>query len=398
MEEIHLLFRAFDLKPSLRRDIHNVPLSSDEKQMMRHILRLASAIMEAGAISDQDTVKSASDHNRRSIKEEEDSGSCSDSVSGREKYSDTDSDCAQSPSDDYSNEEKDQGDRSQNKDEDEDEDDEDEDDDEQTQSDDASDLGMGQSTFQLPQGLRLELSEALLQLLMMFWTYQSQDGAMTSSTVVHFAAVLGIHPSSLAYRNAYDYTPDLAALVWVGRLLFLEYSLPRFSYDTLVYRWPCRAEYRSHPERLEMIRTKYMLRGCYSPLAELIELKAFGKSIVRREGARATLTWAPDGGSFTIGNHKVIRLSDFCSTYRTAIAQVQELVVELMLGWDPQIDVSMIRDDLACQTPGWSFIDHPKNQLAGAYKAMARRAWSSSFRGKALAEAGHWLPGSCLRT
>jgi hypothetical protein len=49
-----------------------------------------------------------------------------------------------------------------------------------------------------------------------------------------------------------------------------------------------------------------MLRGSYSPLAELIKLKAFGKSIVRREGARATLTWAPDGGSFTIGNHKVI--------------------------------------------------------------------------------------------
>lgn len=27
---------------------------------------------------------------------------------------------------------------------------------------------------------------------------------------------------------------------------------------------------------------------------------------------------------------------------------------------------------------------------------MTRRAWSSSFHGKALAKAGHWLPGSCL--
>ncbi|KAH6977630.1 hypothetical protein EDB80DRAFT_738121 [Ilyonectria destructans] len=223
------------------------------------------------------------------------------------------------------------------------------------------DLRASQATFRLPQGIRLELLEALLQLLMMFWTYQSQDEAMTCSTIVHFVAVLGIHLLSLAYRNAYDYTPDLAALVWVGRLLFLEYSLPRFSYDTL-----------------------------------LIELKAFGKSIARREGARATLTWAPDGGSFTIGNHKVIRLSEFCTTYRAAIAQVQELVAELMLGWDPVIDLSAIRDDLTCQTPGWSFLDHSENRLSGAYKAMARRAWSSTFRGKALAKSGHWLPGPCL--
>ncbi|KAH6985415.1 hypothetical protein EDB80DRAFT_590452, partial [Ilyonectria destructans] len=207
--------------------------------------------------------------------EEEDSqsysGSNSDSQSESDSENDSDSgytDC----SDNDSKKDEDRGDRSQ-----------DDDDDE--------------ATFRLPQGIRLELSEALLQLSMMFWTYQSQDGAMTCSTIVHFVAVLGIHPSSLAYRNAYDYTPDLAALVWVGRLLFLEYSLPRFSYDTLVYRWPCRAAYPSHPERLEAIRTKYMLRGCYSPLAELIELKAFGKSIARREGARATLTWAPDGGS-----------------------------------------------------------------------------------------------------
>ena len=208
---------------------------------------------------------------------------------------------------------------------------------------------------------------------------------MTSSTIVHFAAVLGVHQSSLAYRNAYDYATDLAALLWICRLLFLEYSLPRLSYDTLVYRWPCRAEYLKHRERLEAIRTKYMLRGCYSPLAKLIELEAFGKSIVRREGARATLTWAPGGGSFTIGNHKVIQLSEFCTTRRAAITQVQELVTELMLAWDPAINLSTIHDDLTCQSPGWRFLGRPKNRLSVTHKAMARRGWSSKFRGRALA-------------
>lgn len=67
-----------------------------------------------------------------------------------------------------------------------------------------------------------------------------------------------------------------------------------------------------------------------------------------------------------------------------------------MLGWDPAIDLSAIRDDLSCQAPGWSFPDHSENRLSGAYKAMARRAWSSIFRGQALAKAGHWLPGPCF--
>ena len=381
------IFRAFDLDPSLRREIHSVPLGSDDKQMMREVFHLASAIVDSGEREDHDAAESASAHHSDNIDDAEDQD-CKNyrgNISSCTNSSDCDSDCAYSPSENCSSEEEDQDDISQ-----------DDGEDEFMQCDDISDLGVGQPTFQLPRGLRLQLLEALLQLSMMFWTYQSQDGAMTSSTIVHFAAVLGVHPSSLAYRNAYDYTPDLAALVWVGRLLFLEYSLPKFGYDTLLYRWPCRAEYSSHPERLEAIRSKYMLRGCYTPLAELIELKAFGKSIIRREGARATLTWAPDGSSFTIGNHKVIRLSDFCSTYHTAITQVQDLVTELMLGWSPQVSVSAIQDDLACHTPGWSFLDHPKNQFTGVYRAMARRAWSSSFRGKALAEAGHWLPGSCL--
>ncbi|KAH8648120.1 hypothetical protein BGZ61DRAFT_469785, partial [Ilyonectria robusta] len=211
-----------------------------------------------------------------------------------------------------------------------------------------------------------------------------KDGIMASSTIIYFTAVMGVHRSSLAYRDAYNSTPDLAALIWVGRLFFLEYSLPLYSYDTLAYVWPARRTYPSQPERLEAIRVKYMLRGCHSPLSELVELKAFGKSIIRQEGPRGNLTWALDGRSFTIGDNKVVRLSKFCATYQAAIAQ------------EPMVDLSTIRDDLTCRQPGWCFLDKPENNLAGTYKAMARRAWSSSFRGQALAKAGHWLPGPCL--
>lgn len=48
-------------------------------------------------------------------------------------------------------------------------------------------------------GTRLELSEALFQLSMMFWTHQNQAGDMTMLTIVHFTGVIGIYLSSLAF-------------------------------------------------------------------------------------------------------------------------------------------------------------------------------------------------------
>ncbi|KAJ3454216.1 hypothetical protein MRS44_018110 [Fusarium solani] len=61
----------------------------------------------------------------------------------------------------------------------------------------------------------------------------------------------------------------------------------------------------------------------------------------------------------------------------------------------PAVDLSAIRDDLTCRLPGWCFLEKAENGLTGFYKAIARRAWSSSFRGQALAKTGHWLPGPC---
>ncbi|OAQ57815.2 DEAD/DEAH box helicase domain-containing protein [Pochonia chlamydosporia 170] len=340
------VFRALAHKPVLRREIYNVPLEGEE---------LAETITESSS-------------------DEQDEDDQEMSEDGSESFHEAHSDS--------------EGESEEDAEEQEDEDDED---------DDIQDEnGVLDHVFHLPTGTRLKLCEALFQLSMMFWIYQCPAGTMSSSTLIHFTAGMGVHRSSLAFRDAYNSTPMLAAVIWIGRLMFLEYSLPLYNYNTLVCTWPSRDAYPSQPARLETIRAKYMLRGCYSPLSELIELKAMGRSIVKREGVPGNLTWAPDGHSFTIGNAKVVRLSEFCTTYQAAISNVQERVAEMMLGWQPEVDLSQVRDDLTCRLPGWCFLDKPENNLGNIYKAMARRAWSSTFRGQALARAGHWLPGPCL--
>ncbi|KAL5611011.1 hypothetical protein FOBRF1_007128 [Fusarium oxysporum] len=135
--------------------------------------------------------------------------------------------------------------------------------------------------FSLPSGLWLHLSEAIFQLSMMFWTYQQPTGDMSASAIIHYTAVLGIHGPSLAFHSAHGSSSRLAALVWIGRLLFLEYAVPVYAYNSLDFAWPCRKAYSSQPDRISFIRCKYLLRGCYTPFGELIELKAFAKSIVK---------------------------------------------------------------------------------------------------------------------
>jgi hypothetical protein len=66
------------------------------------------------------------------------------------------------------------------------------------------------------------ISETIFQLLVLFWTDLSTDGMLESKAIVHFSGVLGIHPYELAYRTAYDYTPYLSALLWIGILIILE--------------------------------------------------------------------------------------------------------------------------------------------------------------------------------
>ncbi|EXK24209.1 hypothetical protein FOMG_19053 [Fusarium oxysporum f. sp. melonis 26406] len=206
--------------------------------------------------------------------------------------------------------------------------------------------------FSLPSGLWLHLSEAVFQLSMMFWTYQEPTGDMSASTIIHYTAVLGIQGPSLAFHLAHSSSPRLAALMWIGRLLFLEYAVPVYAYNTLDLVWPSRTAYPSQPDRISSIRYKYLLRGCYSPFGELIELKAFAKSIVKRDGVPGNLTWAPDGQSFTIGDDKKVLLSEFCETHHKAVATVQE-------------------------------------------QALLHKLQKASFRGTPFAKSGHWNAETC---
>jgi hypothetical protein len=257
---ICFVFRILQYPPRQRKEVYNLRLGPNEVKMMQHILYLVGQLQlgEDGHVSDS-------------------SDSSDDEPRGQDWYRDCDSDIPSGPEntdidqdfDTTTDEDVDLGE------------------DEEVGEDQIS--GYEGSDFCLPSGYWLRLSEALFQLSMMFWTHQDRAGNMSSSAIIHYKAVMRIKQQSLAFHSAHNSTSELAGLIWIGRLLFLEYALPVHSYATLVYEWPCRDHFPSQPDRLDAIRKKYLIRGCYTPFGEIIELKAFAK---QRCGT-ATVSIAP---------------------------------------------------------------------------------------------------------
>ncbi|KAH7120445.1 hypothetical protein B0J13DRAFT_599615 [Dactylonectria estremocensis] len=75
------------------------------------------------------------------------------------------------------------------------------------------------------------------------------------------------------------------------------------------------------------------------------------------------------------------------------MAQVYEQVNEMMLGWDPSIDLSTIRDDLTCRTAGWFKIQQlvlrkTENNLGNIWKTLLHRLESASFHSQPFIKSG----------
>ncbi|KAI8411163.1 hypothetical protein FOFC_07757 [Fusarium oxysporum] len=243
---ICFVFRVLQYPSWQRKEVYNLRLGSNEIKMMQHVLYLAGQLQlgEDGHVSD-------------SSDSEDDESCCQDCHYDWEIPPD-----------------------SENTDIDQDID---------TSIDDAEEVGEKQipgseeSDFHLPNGYWLQLSEALFQLSMMFWTHQDPAGNMSSSAIIYYTAVMGIQQRSLTFDSAYNSTSELAGLMWIGRLLFLEYALPVYSYATLAYEWPCRDHYPSQPDRLDAIRKKYLIRGCYTHLGKSSSSKHLPSQLSREK-------------------------------------------------------------------------------------------------------------------
>lgn len=239
---------------------------------------------------------------------------------------------------------------------------------------------------QLTPAMQVWLQESLFELSVEILQNDSAslEGDVFANPLVHFAAILGIQRSTYAFQGPQDYTCHLSALIWVARVLLVEYALPLRAYRT--QGWPDRSAYYNQGQRLSTARSFAMYRTHY-PMAELLSLLAYGMAINRTQERPGFIQWTPDQQTVHLkGLHAGITMERFrCWVQGVVCATTRLLDTSLLLGLRPLVTMSQLWDHLEEKAPRFSFLNVDGNRLVVGCQAL-------------LAICEHPLAGKPLRT
>ena len=97
----------------------------------------------------------------------------------------------------------------------------------------------------------------------------------------------GISNRFVRFNEPYNYTSYVAGLMWMSRLLMMEYALPSREYATL--NWPSHEAYENKGERFKHLHRDHMVLGSFAPMHRLISTLAYGKERVKAIGRPSLL-------------------------------------------------------------------------------------------------------------
>jgi hypothetical protein len=229
-----------------------------------------------------------------------------------------------------------------------------------------------------------KLAELVFRLSMFCCTEVFTDGQPSSSLLVYYSGVLGCTDDGSTFRRPRDYTPQLSALIYIQRLLLLEFALP---YRTYTYVGLKRRPHCGQLERLNDVRLECMVFGSLTPLGEFQSLRAFGRKLARSDTPSFMVRWSDDGQILSYDD-TTISMADFRNFGHSLIERVEALCDKLMFNWTPEVDLNRVKDDMSNTKEGYSFIQHPANDLAAAYLTLSTRACTA--RGDGLLKDGKW--------
>ena len=136
------------------------------------------------------------------------------------------------------------------------------------------------------------IAEKVMELSIAFVTQYFPADNDRLSPVVHFGDVLGINNRYEKFNEPYNYTSNVAGLIWMMRLLMMEYALPSREYTSL--GWPSHEAYERSVERLKSFCRKHLVQGSFSPMSHLISVLMYGRQIIKRVGRLSLMFWDTD--------------------------------------------------------------------------------------------------------
>ncbi|PVH71650.1 hypothetical protein DL98DRAFT_613859 [Cadophora sp. DSE1049] len=196
-----------------------------------------------------------------------------------------------------------------------------------------------------------KLAELAFRLSVFLATEPFTDRQPSSSLLVYYSGVLGCTEDGLTFRRPKDYTPQLSVLIYIQRLLLLEFALSYKAYTYVCL--PCRSRY-GQLERLNEVRLETMVFGCLTPLGEFISLRSRRRKLARADPPSFLARWSDDGQTFYY-NDTSISMVNFRTFGHSLVDRAKALCRSLMFGWFPNVNLSQVKDDMSNTLRGYSF-------------------------------------------
>jgi hypothetical protein len=234
-----------------------------------------------------------------------------------------------------------------------------------------------------------QVAEKVMQLSITFITQYFPSGDDLHSPLVHFADILGISNRFGRFSEAYNYTSYIAGLMWMTRLLMMEYTLPSRDYTTL--GWSSHEVYENKGERLKQFHRDHLTRGSFSPMNRLICVLAFGKETIKAVGRPGLLVWDPDYEGVKV-KEVHLRLDVFKQFVRDGIKSTKNILQEeLFFGMNlPIIDLKMIDDIFGNIEPSYSFLKESADKLSNGCEFMLNLMKSINPSRQLIDAQGRW--------
>ncbi|EXL40293.1 hypothetical protein FOCG_17181 [Fusarium oxysporum f. sp. radicis-lycopersici 26381] len=230
-----------------------------------------------------------------------------------------------------------------------------------------------------------ELLQYVFGLSISLCTQSLIDGQPSSTILIFAGGILGFSPGLNTFLPARSYTSYLSGLIYIQRLIILEYALPLRDYPALgITRRPRTRQL----ERLEVTRKTYMVSGAQSAFEEMMSLRNYGRVMAQSDPLTFLLRWSDDSQTVFYGDILQVTMSDFRRLPRYFIDEAESLCDDMMFGWKPTIDLSKLKDDMTNMSRGFSFVQHPDNQLQAAYLELLDKA--CTMRRHGLYRNGSW--------
>jgi hypothetical protein len=184
---------------------------------------------------------------------------------------------------------------------------------------------------------------------------------------VYFTSILGFSHDLQGFQGPRNFTTNLAALVYLQRLLFLGQAIPARGYEGLSI--PARSRY-DRLARLQTVRRKYLVLGCESPFEEICTLMCYGRKAAENQTPATIMHWSEDGETVSISDICTVKMSELRALPSYLIEEAGRLCRELLFGMRPDCCLSRVKDSFTDTRAGSSFVNNPDNSIRVVYSKL----------------------------